>query len=155
VGQQGSIITVYFFVPNVIKIISRHESFFKNRGRERTLCMVRPTFCMVWLSSCAVWPAIWAMCLTFCMSNTHFLKILCFGVFKVCIHGIKNENEIYIKPALIWIPLNLVVVISCIIPLAIFIGINGVLAALIVLAVEIGVQLSFLCILYKFRKEIM
>ena len=35
-GQQGSIITFYyfiFFVPNVLKIISRHYSFFKFRGR--------------------------------------------------------------------------------------------------------------------------
>ena len=32
-GQQGSIITFYFFVPNVLKIISRHKSFFKFRGR--------------------------------------------------------------------------------------------------------------------------
>ena len=32
-GQRGSIITFYFFVPNVLKIISRHYSFFKYRGR--------------------------------------------------------------------------------------------------------------------------
>ena len=34
-GQQGPIITFYFlfFVPNVLKIISRHKRFFKYRGR--------------------------------------------------------------------------------------------------------------------------
>ena len=39
-----------------------------------TLCMEWLTFCMVWPSFCVVWPAFWAMCLTFCMSNTNFLK---------------------------------------------------------------------------------
>ena len=32
-GQRGSIITFYFFFPNALKIISRHLSFFKYRGR--------------------------------------------------------------------------------------------------------------------------
>ena len=76
-GQLSLFIFFIFFVPNVLKIISRPISFFKYRGRgaprrhlkppygpwqtlsvlKLTLCVVWPTFCMVGPSFCTVWPA--------------------------------------------------------------------------------------------------
>ena len=88
-GQLSLFIFFIFFVPSVLKIISRHWSIGGGGtlggtssppyGPWQTLSVLRPTlrvvcpFCMVWPSFCAVWQAFWAMCLTFCMSNTNFL----------------------------------------------------------------------------------
>ena len=61
---------LFLFVPNVLKIIFGHKSFFKYRGSGgpgghmkpplcpwQTLSGLWPTFCMVGPSFCTVWPA--------------------------------------------------------------------------------------------------
>ena len=97
-GQLSLFIFLFSLVPNFLNIISRHKSFFKFRGMggcwgpgghikpppfgpwqtlsvlRLTLCVVRPTFCMVGPSFRMVLLAFLAMCLTFCMSSTNFLK---------------------------------------------------------------------------------
>ena len=48
-----------------------------NKGRVQkkwSLHVVQPSFCMVQLSFCTVWPEFVAMCMTFCISSTNFLK---------------------------------------------------------------------------------
>ena len=51
-----------------------------------------------------------------------FISIIGTGIFTLCIYGILKQNEIYIKPALFWIPFNLLVALVCIAPLAYIIG---------------------------------
>ena len=71
-GRGGSARVNYnfFYVPNVLKIISRHLSFFKYRGRGvpwgpgghleppfapwQTLSVLQPTLCVVWTTFCMV-----------------------------------------------------------------------------------------------------
>ena len=97
-GQRGLIITFYFFLFLMPKKSFLDTKVFSSIGVGgslgalggtsispfgpwQTLCVLRPSFCVVQLSFCtvrpsfcAVWPAFVAICMTFCISNTNFLK---------------------------------------------------------------------------------
>jgi len=76
-------------------------------------------------------------------------------IYGLCLFGVFKENEKHIKPALIWIPISMIVAIICVAPMAYYIGIYGIIAAFLVLGFEIVIQFTFVFLLYKFRKEIM